>query len=745
MDIAEKIIDGKNGIRVQLITDNVVRVRFAKSGEFTETALSRYGFLNETADDNLKTTLKNSADGFVLESSKTSVKWSKEKGLSISDRKSGRTIIKQTGMEIGKKTASVRFSAKKSEDWIGFGDQTRTRLYHRGTVADLYVRNVKSYIPVPFFMSTDGYGILVNTTHRIVFDMAKSVPDEFSWADDRGEVDYFILLGGSFKKLLDIYTNLTGKPKLPPEWAFGLWYICRTQANDLEAVNDALNFRREEIPCDVIGLEPGWMETYYDLTTDKKWNKKLFTIPSWTPNGPHNFINAIKRMGFHFELWLANEYDLSHEEERRRGRMQTEEEKSAASFHEGAEIDEHFAAPRLSDTITKKDEPWFKHLEKFVDQGADFFKQDGAYQVCTHPDRVWGNGMLDAEMHNLYPLLYSRQMHEGFSEKTGLRPVVFTPAGWAGFQAWCGTWTGDTGGRLETLGAMLNTSIVGHSWATNDMEVMQKEGIHFGYLQPWSQINSWFYFRMPWIQGDELCSMHKFYSRLRARLIPYLYSWAYHATQTGYPLMAPLTLEFPDDKACRSNLHQYLLGRDLMVGIYKNEIYLPEGKWKDYWTGEVVEGCKNITVSWPGDKGGSLYVREGAIIPFGPLMQYRKQKPLDEVELYLFPCGRESSMELYEDDGVSLKHSSGESAKTKITTYLKSKTAVVEISKTSGDYEGRPHARTWSFAIALHSKPVAVKVNGKLLAKSGWLWDYIRKELSISKLKCDKLSMAVTI
>jgi alpha-glucosidase (family GH31 glycosyl hydrolase) len=258
MNTAEKIFDGKNGIRVQLITDNVVRVRFARAGEFTETALSRYGFLNEPIDNKLKTTLKNSADGFVLESSKTSVEWSRKNGLSISDKKSGRSILKQTGMEIGKKTATVKFSAKKSEDWIGFGDQTRTRLYHRGTVADLYVRNVKSYIPVPFFMSTDGYGILVNTTHRIVFDMAKSVPDEFSWADDRGEVDYFILLGGSFKELLDIYTNLTGKPKLPPEWAFGLWYICRTQANDLEAVNDALNFRREEIPCDVIGLEPGW-------------------------------------------------------------------------------------------------------------------------------------------------------------------------------------------------------------------------------------------------------------------------------------------------------------------------------------------------------------------------------------------------------------------------------------------------------------------------------------------------------
>ncbi len=732
MNIVEKNIDGKDGIRVQLIRDNIVRVRFAKAGEFTDTALARYGFLQDISGENPETTLKETTDGFILESSKMEVTWSEKSGLSVSDRKSGRNILKQTGVELGKKVASVKFRAKKNEDWIGFGDQTRTRLYHRGTKPDLNLRNVKSYVPLPFFMSTEGYGILVNTTHRIVFDMANTEPDEFSWSDYRGEADYFIFLGDDFKELLNLYTDLTGKPKLPPEWAFGLWYICRNQADDYEAVNDALNFRREEIPCDVIGLEPHWMETYYDSTPGKKWSKDRFEIPEWAPNGPHNFINAIKRMGYHFELWLCNEYDLSYEEERRCGRKNAEANADKASFYEGAEIDEHFSAPRFADTITKKDEPWFQHLKKFVDQGADFFKQDGAYQVCEHPDRVWGNGMLDSEMHNLYPLLYSRQMHEGFAEHTGRRPVVFTPCGWTGFQAWCGTWTGDTGGRLETLGAMLNTSIVGHSWATNDMEVMQKEGIHFGYLQPWSQINSWNYFRMPWVQGDELCAMHKFYSSFRSRLIPYIYSWAYHATQTGYPLMVPLTLEFPDDKSCRTNLHQYLLGRDLLVGIYKNDIYLPEGKWKDYWSGEIMEGQKNFTASWPADKGGSLHVREGAIIPFGPIMQYRGQKPVDQIDLYVFPGRRETSFELYEDDGISLEHLSGKYAKTEIRTVLTKTEAVVSIGESKGGYPGQTNSRSWSFVIALTSKPSSVKIDGSKLPTTKWIWDDNRSELIIT-------------
>ncbi|HRU07176.1 MAG TPA: glycoside hydrolase family 31 protein, partial [Candidatus Brocadiia bacterium] len=458
-------------------------------------------------------------------------------------------------------------------------------------------------------------------------------------------------------------------------------------------------------------------------------------IPSYCFNGPHNFFNAIQRMGFHMELWLANEYDLSYEAERwAKAHAPVADAASAGHFQEGAEVDEHFAAPRLADTITKKDEPWFQHLKKFVDQGISFFKQDGAFQVCEHPDRVWGNGMLDAEMHNLYPLLYVRQMYEGFAEYTGRRPVVFTPCGWTGFQAWCGTWTGDTGGRLVTLGAMLNTSMVGHSWATNDMEVMQKEGIHFGYLQPWSQINSWNYFRMPWVQGKELCAMHKDYARLRARLIPYIYTWAWRATQTGFPLMVPLALGFQDDPACRENLSQYLLGRDLLVCIYKQEAYFPAGRWKDFWTGEVVEGPTQRSISWPANRGGGLYVREGAAVTFGPVMQYRGEAPMDEIEVYAFPGAKTTQSSLYEDDGVTFKHMEGENAVTSIETSLKGKDACVRVGETKGHFEGQCAGRRWSFTIAVGFKPSAVQANGKALPKTAWSYDAARAEIHVQAL-----------
>ena len=737
MEGIEKELSAQERVRITFLREDVFRVQLVSGGAFKDTGLNRYGFIAEPSEHCSSVQVAESKGGFTAETPKIHVKFTYgAQELVVTDKASDKVVLHQVGIEFDTGEAMARFKAAPEEDWVGFGDQTRERLYHRGHAADLWVRNVKSYIPVPFFMSTLGTGVLVNTTHHIVFDMCQSDPSHFTWRDQRAVVDYYVFVGGDFKQILDKYTDLTGKPKLPPDWSFGLWYICRMQANDYEVVNDAVNFRREEIPCDLIGLEPGWMEQNYDYSVEKTWSKDRFPIPSYAWKGSHNFLNALQRLGFHLELWLCNEYDLSHEAERRvgAGLWAAGEKGAAGHFQVGAEVDEHFAKANYMDKITKREEPWFGHLKKFVDQGVDFFKQDGSLQVNEHPDRLYGNGMLDREMHNLYPLLYSRQMYEGFEEYTNRRPLVFTVAGWAGFQAWCGTWTGDTGGRLGTLGSMLNTSLVGHGWATNDMEVVQKEGIHFGYLQPWSQINSWNYFRMPWVQGREILEMHQHYSRLRARLIPYLYSWAYQSTESAVPLMRPLTLEFQDDLKCREIVHQYLLGRDLLVVTYRPGAYFPEGRWKDYWTGEVIEGGQEKIVQWPLDRGGGLFVRSGGIVPHGPLMQYRRERPLDEMMLYVFPDTQESSMDLYEDDGVSLEHRKGKFAITPISTKSTSSQAIVKVGKTQGSFEGQMKDRTWSFTVAAGFIPDSVKANGKTLPQTAWTFDRKRNEVKIQAL-----------
>ena len=723
----------QRSVRIECLTPRIARIRIAVEGELPgDTGLNRYGFITPPGEPEFEVA---QTEGEV-KTAAMCVRCADDGRILVQDT-TGETLLEQVGTEIQKGGSVARFLAADGEDWVGFGDQTRDRLFHRGYVADCHVRNVKSYVPVPFFMSTRGVGVLVNTTHRIAFDMCADDPEHFEWRDGRGAVDYYVFVAPTFAAMIDLYTSLTGRPKLPPEWSFGLWYICRTQANDREAVDDAVNFRREGIPCDVIGLEPGWMERNYDGTTAKKWSPERFPIPSYCQNGPHNFFNAIKRMGYRMELWLCCDYDLSHEQERRIGGEigPDRADENTGFFQHDAELDTHFSHPKYMDTLTKRDQAWFEHLKPFVDQCADFFKQDGAYQVLDHPDRRWGNGMPDEEMHNLYPLLYARQMLEGFEAHTGRRGLTFTPCGWAGFQAWAGTWTGDTGGGEQTLGAMLNTALAGHSWATNDMEVTKKEALHFGYLLPWAQINSWNYFRMPWVQGEDLLSAHRFYSRLRARLIPFIYSHAYQATQTGYPLIAPLALAYQNDPEVRDILLQFLLGRDLMVCAFEREVYFPAGRWKDIWTGEVMAGEQHATISWSSAHGGGLYLREGGIVPLGPLMQYRGEKPVDEVELHIFPAAETSSFTFYEDDGVSLAHRDGAYATTEIQAMQEGATVRIRIGEAVGEYQANQEKRRWSLAVALDGQPSGVNVDGEALGEDEWHFDPRRGELLVSPLR----------
>ena len=726
-------IFNRRKVKVSFLTPRMVRIQIIPDLlEFKESPLNRYQFIREP-DENTEVRLTETNEGVKLQSPVLEIGISPEGLISASDSSRG-NLFSMCGLEFAEQKAAPVFEAQDGEDWIGFGDLSRDRIFHRGHKACCWVCNVTSYIPVPFFMSTLGYGILVNTTCLVDFDMCSSDPKRFGWDDERGVLDFYIFAAPTFKELISLYTDLTGKPKLPPEWSFGLWYLCRDSANDAEAVNDALNFRREEIPCDLIGLEPGWMEKDYDKSTDKKWHPQRFPLRPWQTSESDIFIKALKQMGFHLELWLCQDYDLSWEEERRINNGKNPEPQNGKTIYNqkcNEEMDPHFANPQYMDEITKKDEPWFEHLKKFVDWGADFFKQDGAWQVLTHPDRRFANGMTDHEMHNLYPLFYSRQMWEGFAHYTNRRPVVFTVAGWTGFQAWSGTWTGDTGGRIDTLGAMLNTSSLGHSWVTNDMAATEIEGVHFGYLQPWSQINSWSYFRMPWVQHKNVLKAHKYYSRLRSRLIPYIYSWGYFATHTAQPLLLPLHIEFQNDIHCRTVMNEYLLGRDLLVTIYRKDTYLPSGQWKDFWSGKIYSGEQHLQIEWPQDRGGGLFIREGALIPFGPVMQYRKELPLDKMELYVFPSEQATEFELYEDDGITFEYLQGKFNLTKLTQKKeKDGSVIITIGNTPAG-----QTRTWNITAALDHKPKTAENNGRKIPPEQLVWDEVRGEFRIASVE----------
>jgi alpha-glucosidase len=603
---------------------------------------------------------------------------------------------------------SMTIALDPGERIYGLGDVTRDRLDKRGFATQMWVRNVASYVPIPIILSTAGWALYLETTFRHFVDVDSKGNGELTIWSHGGDLTYLLAVGDSLKSLLEAMTGVVGRPTVLPLWAYGFTFVCNQQADAKEMIDDCMRFRDRGIPCDVVGLEPGWMSKNYDYTTEKAWHPERFYIPYWSTKGPHTFLGAAGRLGFKMSLWLCCDYDLGEIEEARAlereasaptaaGEKVGDFEAAIRSVEEDLLGTENFGhAPIRLDHLTKRGVGWFDHLKQFVDQGVRAFKLDGANQVNEHPDRGWANGMSDEEMHNLYPALLNKQMSQGFETHTGLRSMIYSSGGYAGIPRFSATWAGDTGGGTGPLVSMLNHGLSGHSNTSCDMDVFSKIGIHFGFLMPWSQLCSWAYWRHPWLLGDEMETIFRDYARLRYRLLPYLYSAAHTANRTGIPMMRAMHLEFPDDPRSAERLSQYLLGDSFLVGTFDSKLYLPEvdGGWIDFWSGKRHEGGVEIECTLPSNRGGALFVRAGSIIPAWSERDYVGQKPSDPVELWVY-SGGSGSTTLYEDDGESLEYRNGCVAVTRFERADTPRGGEVVIGKRVGAYPGMSGSRSF--------------------------------------------------
>ncbi len=612
------------------------------------TALDRYGILRMTESEG--TALTVAEDGLISDGAGKPLTT-----LSVSRTQEGWT---------------VSLTLREGEQLYGLGDVTRDRLDKRGYRCRMWVTNVKRYAPIPFLMSSEGWAVTVNTTFEHFIDCGATDEGALKISSRYSAPDLTFFAGKDYTELLRLYTAFSGRPAMLPRYAMGLTYVANTDANQFEVMEDAINFRREDFPCDIFGLEPGWMDYIYDYSTHKKWSTTRFPIAPWAGKS-NNFMGALERLGFKLSLWLCSEYDLTYYEEQLAGATREEkEDESAEAAAASFEVDEHLKnLTYKTERLTDPNEPWFDHLKKFVDQGAMAFKLDGSNQVLDHPDRLWGNGMTDCEAHNLYPLILSKQMSLGFTEHTGKRSMIYTAGGYTGVQQYAATWAGDTGGDFGTMISLLNHGMSGHSNTSCDMDISCVESVHYGFLQPWCQLNNWKYFRQPWFETKKGQEHFAFYDKLRYSLVPYFYTVAHEAYETGLPIIRALPLMYPDDAGAYERYNVYHLGRDLLVGAYLDKsrktvegeevnCYLPRGRWIDFWTGETFEGGKEIFYRVPEDRGGALFVREGAILPTVKPTPSIPDEGYDEYELIVFGDAAEGT--LYSDDGITLGYTKGE-------------------------------------------------------------------------------------
>ena len=541
-------------------------------------------------------------------------------------------------------------SLAPDERFYGFGERfvpidQRGRRWESWVDDALSTATQRAYKPVPFGLSSRGYGLFVNSTARIDFDIGATSSLSAAFALDATELDYFIIHGPALNDVLRRYWRLTGEPPLPPRWSFGFWSSRNGYQSRDEVQEIAHGYRERAIPCDVIHLDPQWMgaeENWCNLT----WDTDAF------PN-PAEMLAYLRGQGFRVCLW-ENPY------------VPEGSDLYAEGAANGYFVRDDQGEPHLIPGWTDKRIPtavvdftnpgavtWWQEMHRrLMAMGAAAFKTD--FGEWAPADGHYHDGTPGDQAHNLYPLLYNEAVHQVVDSHDGGRGLLWARSATAGGQRYPVHWGGDSratfGHMAASLRGGLNFLLSGFGYWSHDI------GGYLGEPDPalyarWAQFGLFCSHarahgtspREPWVFGEEVEAIFKKYAALRYRLLPYIYSCAARTADTGRPLMRPLLLDYQDDPTTHTLDLQYLFGEDFLVAPVFAEtddvpVYLPEGRWIDYWSKRTHAGPGWITVRAPLDTM-PLFVREGAIIPMGPETQYAAEKPLDPLTLDVYPAG----------------------------------------------------------------------------------------------------------
>lgn len=746
-----KINDGLT-VSVEACSESIFRIKVSPRKDFTESLMERYELI-KTDWSEVKTDISDKGGVWTLKTPEYSLAINKKTGvMTVKDSKGGKVIREVRFLPekeglcgemrsfINEKYADLKvadngggiigddngkfgevdkheipaadavsilsFSMEDGERFYGGGSTSRDHIQHRGEFLRMWTTYQQTEIPMPFMMSSRGWGVYNNSTRKSFFDIGNQQKSKFNIINTFDEADFYLMMGKDMPAILNEYTLVTGRTYVLPKWAYGLCFGPNMREEQFDILNDAVRFRQFDVPCDVFWLEPQWMEKRYDFSTKKKWNYDRFSPePYWLqdqyPKTMHNrlFIGKLRSMGFHLGLWLCEEYDLSIQEE-------------------------DIIAERTGGKLSGQ-EHWMDHLTVFMDQGVEGFKLDPARTIDNHTNWEYYNGRTDKEMHNLNQVLLPKQMRELGRKYNGKRTWHHYCGGWSGTQRWTASTSGDNGGGKTALYDQLNLGMSGFLNTSCDVMSVPRElemqGLHFGLFLPWVQINSWFSMMHPFYYAKEEQDIYRFYVKLRYSLAPYIYSMALEAAQNGMPIVRSMPLCFPDDRNCDDMTYQYMFGDNFCVGIFTNEIYLPKGTWTDAWSGEkIVSKGETFTREYPSNRAGLLFIREGAIIPTQPDVEYLGARPFDRVILKVYPHG-DSAYTMLDDDGESYEYENGGIASTLFESHERDGGVDVVVNPVQGSFKGMPSEREYSFRIQRDSRPASVSLNGA--AVQDWTYE----------------------
>lgn len=482
----------------------------------------------------------------------------------------------------------------------------------------------QSYKNIPFYITNKGYGVLVNHPEMVSFEVGTEMVTRTEFSVKGSYLDYFLINGPTMKDVLVKYTDLTGKPSLPAPWTFGLWLSTSFTTNyDEDTVMSFVNGMLDRgIPLRTFHFDCFWMKEFH--WCDFVWDSRVFPDPK-------GMLERIKAKGLNICVWInpyIGQESVLFDEGMKKGYFIKRTNGQVWQW------DMWQAGMAVVDFTNPEAWKWFQDkLEVLLDMGVDCFKTDFGERIPTE-NVAYYDGSDPEKMHNYYTYLYNNCVYELLERKRGKgEAVLFARSATVGGQKFPVHWGGDCWSDYESMEESLRGGLsllmsgfgfwahdIGGFENTSTADVY-KRWVAFGLLSSHSRLHGSSSYRVPWVYDEEAVDVVRFFTRFKAKLMPYLYKTSIDTSKSGIPTMRSMVMEFTEDKTCHYVDKQYMLGDNLLVAPIFNdqsmaEYYLPKGTWTNLLTGEVKEGgCwvneKHDYLSIP------LMVKENSIVVLG--------------------------------------------------------------------------------------------------------------------------------
>ena len=726
-------------LKVTVLRDSLIRFRFTTKGYFNSDfsyAIDKshaHGYNNLVVSEN--------PNFFQITTSKIKCRIQKEDlRLSIYDLNDHLILEDELGFhweesfEFGGNIVKMSKSSRDGECFYGLGDKA-TQMNLKGKrlenfATDQYAFHKEQdplYKVVPFYIglhNKQSYGIFFDNSFRTFFDFCHERRNVTSFWAEGGEMNYYFIYGPQMQDVVTTYTDLTGKPELPPLWALG-YHQCKWSYYPESKVKEITSkFRELKIPCDAIYLDIDYMEGFRCFT----WNKEYFPDPK-------RMVTELAEDGFKTVVIIDPGIKIDREYDIYKEALEKDYfcKRADGPYMKGKVWPGECNFPDYTNPAVRE---WWAGLfkELIADFGVKGVWNDmNEPAVMEVPNKTFpidvrhdydGHPCSHRKAHNIYGMQMARATYHGVKRFAyPKRPFVITRSAYSGAQRYTSSWTGDNVATWEHLWVaniqVQRMNICGMGFTGSDIGGFAEQPTGELYAR-WIQLGVFHPFcrthssgdhgdQEPWSFDEEVIDITRKFVNLRYQLLPYLYTMFWQYIEEGIPMLKPLVCFDQDDIQTHYRNDEFIFGNQILVcpilepNSLGRRMYIPRGKWYNYWTNELISGGKEVWVDTQYDEI-PVFVKAGAIIPKYPVQQYVGELEFDELTLDIYyKEGKEKSV-VYEDSQDGYDHRKGRYSLLSFQSIGKEKDLIIQLHK-----EGKYDTNYSKYKINLIGLPFKIK------------------------------------